>query len=390
MTTLKQNLIYLTLMGSLLGTTHAHGVETVGIRALQDGPLGNGFGFVVTPKTKVEVNYLSDRWEGRAKSDAILFDGDANQTTFAAGMVSPINDSTHFFLFSSQTSRDVAYTSNGILPYRWQETSQQRELGAGPVFRWGPIILGGAVSAVFFGERERDVTLQGDAYSQTLGDATVPFMRVIGGFQAEAFSAIVGLKVYNKTPVVEQTTGSGGIAFEEDRRVGQDGEIWVDSKFTVFQDFDLGVSITAITHQGSPGVQEDRTILERLGKAAWIKPENHSERRHTNSFHLGFGGRYHAQPGLTLNASLLYHEARYAKPEYGSLTLQNMGGKEINVGVSSAWEDYYLVAQGGYLAPESIRYTVDDQSLTPWAQSGDRITAEQPRWSVQLGFGVHY
>ncbi len=355
--------------------------ERVHLRSLQHGPIGDGIGFTQFDRTDLEITFGQERYVGRAESEGVTLTGVGTHYRTDLGVGYRLSDMASFVSFARLHFWEKDFAANAS-DYSYIASGADYELGAGPHITIGHVAFGGSVSVMIFDEDDRQIQLGEDTTDHVISQAVAPFVRFFGAFRTSDFVLGLSARVFNQARTTKTVTDVLGDKIDYTVARSLPGEVAVDAHLHATPNLEFSANMTARTYQQTDSRLHADT--EGLNTSSPIGRSDSPDRNGTQ-ISLRVGGAYQANERFSLQSSLSVEQPIYSKPEYASLIHENLGGYGIHVGSTLTQDDLDINFGFGYRIPLATSYDVSQAAATPWADVGERVRIEQPRWNFELG-----
>jgi hypothetical protein len=345
----------------------AQGYESGSVRSLQLGPIGDGAGFNQHATSEAEGSLGFRSIESTVKKDT---DKETTQHTviqggMAAGLV--LSPEVQFVIDLKETSNQypgLSHSNNGF------PGTKQSEIKAGPIYRGGQFLIGGAVGAAYFSGlkyKPEDHPVDSVEVDGTLFPTAQGFAGVI----LDRMQLTLGLRVYNGKTSTAKYEDVDSTQKDIVRSVPGEGRL--DAQFRVSEALRLGLSWTYVV--GEPG----NNSLDANDGLKSIFPDE------KNYLLLDAGGVFHVNRTTTLVGGFHYFQPAYDDDFDASLFKENLGGYRFDIGTHH-WLMYAKVFFNlAYHLPAKTKAKVKAYEANTDTFEDQEYELEQSSWDMAIG-----
>lgn len=391
--------IYSLLACMLVGQAQA--VEFGPLRALQIGPAGDSPQFADLEDYQAEAGLVVGRHYGKIdiNDDSTL---KAEGTSFATQLVAGASMSpTRQFSLTANLNLTIASDTDEEQRRTEQKSHldtglYQHELGFMAVYRGNPLVVGGGIGVKIIGAETRDFSFGDSRWSSEVSSATMPILRLFGGFDTKTLAATAGVRFFSKGDNDVKAKDSSSNQYEYDLVRRHPGEVHADGKWRINREAELAASIAyVLTGQASEDVDEFSMQYSSIGSRQIRRLAGQT--RNKNHLRLGLGGKFQPNKMLGLLAGLSYTAASYRSEEYASLEHANLGGLRLDFGTDVVVEQIRGFFHVGYQVDSTAKFAVTTDERDPTQlnrtqrlplSNGDEVKVKQGRWELLAGGGI--
>lgn len=391
--------IYSLLLFVLVGKANA--VEFGSLRPLQIGPAGDSPQFAELEDYQAEAGLSLGRHYGKLDINddaASKTESAALSTRIVAGAsMSPTRD------FSLIANLDLTVASDHDEEQSRAEQKShldtglyQHELGFLAVYRGSPLLIGGGIGVKIFGAETRDFSYGDSSWSSQVSSATMPILRLFGGFDSKSLAATAGVRFFSKGDAEVKAKDSSGNQYEYDIVRRNPGEFHVDGKWRLSREAELAASLAYIL-SGQASEDVDEFSMQYNTNGTRRSRRLAGETRNKNHFRLGIGGKFQPDKMLGLLAGITYTGASYRAEEYASLEHANLGGLRFDFGTDIVVEQIRGFFHVGYQVESDAQFVINHDERGPGQldrtqrlplSNGDDVRITQGRWELLAGGGI--
>lgn len=388
----------LALLGSF---SPSHAIEFGALRALQNGPIGDSPQYGDIQEWQGEAAMGLTRSYGKMDINddpAAKVDHAAVRTrVVAGGGMAPSKSLVLTGIVDITLASDSDEEQTRATPKSALDTGlYQHEVGVLGAFKTQAWIFGAGLGVHLFGSEEREFEYNGQKYTSEIGNATMPVLRLFGGYSGKSLAASAGVRVFSKGDATVNAKDATGTKREYDITRRLPGEVHADGALHLTKEFTLAASMGLIlAGQASEDVDEFSTVYQTTSTGRTQRVVGGAA-RNSNHARLGVGARFSPNKMLTLLGGLTYTAAAYAEEKMASLEHENLGGLRLDIGTDVSFKAFRGFVQAGYQFDASASYTQTDASRAsdqiartqraPLA-SGDKVEVSQGMWTLLAGAG---
>ena len=384
----------------------ARAMEFGTLRSLQTGPIGDSPQFLDLEKLTGEAGVLSSRiWgDSTINSDP---DRKVEATGYkmrisAGGGWAPSKEFSltgyaHLNLMSDYDENQDRATKKSTL----DTGLYQHELAFFGVYRHQPLVFGGGIGLLIFGDESRTFEFKNGnnrtIYNQEISRATMPVLRVFGGLATKQVDATVGVRFFTKgdsTVEARDKEEDGTKIAEYDVIRRHPGELHADGLLKLGRVQLAGSLSYLLTSQASEQANEWSVRFNTAGSKI---RDTGGRPRHSDQFRLGVGGRFEPAKIVTLQGAVSYATSFYSQDEDAAVEYENLGGIRLDLGGTLRVAQFYGSVQTGYQIESSASTSLTDDRRDetqldatqryPLAK-GDKLNINQGRWDIALSGGI--
>ena len=328
-------------------STPVMAVETVGLRGLQSGPIGEGYVFESTEHIAQEFHLSSTSITGKEKSvgQTIKFKGETLNLNLALGFKATDNIS---IVFQVNLAKQTLRGESGTQKKTHKATSS--EMRVAPNIWIGDLLIGAEASALHLGKDTLTTAGEGTNAETTTEAVTIPRLRLFTGIKSGTVSVMLRSLLYNhgnttRTIKSQEVTSNRNIKRRTAAETSIDTLVAFDPKFSL------------------------------AGSVTFFDAERASDDNKTSYFSYGIGGLYTPSPPISVATGLHYTDPNYKRGSDASIIDDNLGGLRMDLGVIYIYSRATISLHAGFALPESAAYQTDESRETVSIERAQSILA---------------
>ncbi len=385
--------IFLALAPSVVLAAQPFGAN----RGLQAGPVGDAPAAISAKGPVVEGQLDFTRTYGSYKvngEEASKVEASYVTTKLAAGAYFPFGKT-----FALSTYLEGTLISDGDLDKDRTEIKQHLDYGMYDyelaLFAWyrgAPLVVGGGPALIIVKSEEREFVYdETQEFTNDVGSATIPIVRVFAGIEVPSFAAILGFRSFGRGEVEVEAEDASGNKHTYDSLRRRPAEVHVDSRIKLKLMRLTGSVAYVLTGQASDRLYDNS--MEYVADGTKERREDGGDLIEKNHVRAGLGVRMEPVKAFAFSSGVQYIQESYAKPEYASLEKNNLGGTRTDVAGEAHFGIVGVKLGVGYTVGKRRSYEVedDDQDKTkllrtqrPSLRTGDRVKAHQDQLELVL------
>ncbi len=377
-----------------LPSVNLFAAEFAGIRAFQEGPVGDGPGFAYIRGFEGELAVGVEQKDGTVGIEDDDVSSSHNNLMVKAGLGFSFTKALKMTLFSDLGVRDYEESVNASTSSSMTSDFTTWEGGANMIYHAKPFFFGGGFSVQVFGTENRVFTYLDDEYKQTVNAAAMPILRAFVGIKTKTIAAGLRVKSLGKGESAVEAFSPTNEKYTYDINRRSPMEISFDGRIKLTKMVELGAGITSVAAKQASEMQDEWSIeyvvvdgkrRRNVGK----KLRNRDYVILSVGSRLKFARVFHLLAGITFETPS-YSTASLASPEH-----KNLGGLTLNVGPTlNLSKSFRAFFHGSYQLASEANYTptsddrseiyVDRTQRQP-IEKGEKVAISQSGFSALAG-----
>ena len=187
----------------LVGAGTSQAIEFGTLRALQNGPIGDAPAFSeaegIDAEAAARVERVFGQYQLNGNSLTKTTSGDTKVAVSAGGSFAASKSFTAIANATITTFSDYNESQQRLSPKSKYDSGHYRHsLDGYVVFRGKPFVFGGGLGLLLMGSESKSFDYNNIEYTQESDSAAMPILRLFGGFQSKAVTAVLGFRLFSQ------------------------------------------------------------------------------------------------------------------------------------------------------------------------------------------------